>query len=348
VRWRRRLLFGALAGLVATGALFDGAMRYHSQALAAEWWHCLVARTPPALRHELPSPVSAGLDVGELVAASAAAGVTENQGLDAITVAVVDSGMDAGHDELRERVLRGLDTVNPCGDGRSDPSGHGTAVAGIISSAAPTVRILPVRTSLSTGAQLRWANAAAIVWATNRDADVINLSNSSRSSSPSRIEHAAVRYATQRGVVLVAAAGNNPARRVAFPAAYPEVIGVTAVDRHRRLAVFASRRGKVDLAAPGTGIETFAPGGTRRVVSGTSFATPYVSAVVARLLAANPELTPDEVKQLLIDTAVGLPPEATAHADRPFGVVDLDAALQAAGVTVTDSDPRPVLAASSY
>lgn len=340
-------LFAIAVLVLGLVGAFDGTMRRHSRALASEWWSCLVARTPPALAHELPRPAddgvtaAAGLSPGALsprhLLARTRAGRLSEEGLASITIAVVDSGIeDPGGLLAAAPLSRGLDTVNPCSDGRWDPSGHGTAVAGVIASeaygAARGVTILPVRTSLSTGVQLRWANAAAIVWATNNGADIVNLSNSSNSASPSWVEHAAVRYATARGVVVVASAGNRPGRSAGYPAAYPEVIGVTSVDGANRLSVFAARKGQVDLAAPGTRIQTLDRQGRGRVVSGTSFATPFVSAVVARMLAVNPDLRPGQVRDILVSTAVPLPAEYTAVADRPFGVIDIDSALVAAGL----------------
>lgn len=367
--WRRRRGALLLTLLVWLGSgLFDAGMHAHSGTLAQEWWSCLVARTPPRIPATLAAPAPhprvgaepavpvavAGVptsvveaaaapvvepapitNVAALVDSSPAAVYAGKAGYHDVTVAIVDSGTNSAHTGLGGTVVAGLDTVNPCGDGRTDASGHGTAVAGIIAAAevgtAPGVRLLPVRTSLATGVQLRWANAAAIVWATNQGADVINLSNSSQSTSASRVERFAVRYATERGVVIVAAAGNDPYKPAGYPAAYPEVISVTAVDATGELSAFAARKGVIDVAAPGSRIRTLRAAGGHKVVSGTSFAAPFVTGIVVRMLAVNPDLSPQEVSELLRATAVPLPAATTLLAHDAFGAVDVDAALKAAG-----------------
>lgn len=347
-RRARRLAVVVLIVASLAYGIFDGAMRYHSRALATEWWQCLVSRSPPDVGAELLDrfPAAQAADLAahpapttnprELVGRSRAAVQSGKYGYADITVAVVDSGIASG--TIGDALVAGLDTVNPCGNGTSDANGHGTAVAGIIASpehgAAAGVRILPVRTSLSTGVQLRWANAAAVVWATNRGANVINLSSSSQSSTPSVVERSAIRYAVSRGVVLVAAAGNSRYKSATYPAGYPDVISVTSTDGDGALSSFAARRGRIDVAAPGGMIETTGVDGQARVVSGTSFAAPFVSAVVARLLAVNPDLSPDEVAALLRDTASALPDSAWELADVPFGLINVDAALKAAGVAL--------------
>lgn len=358
-RWRSIVVIVAL--VAASHGAFGAEMRFHSRSLANEWWDCLVSGTPPTMHHELLEaskhhmaaqrarrgvPSEAGFDLPPISPQEA---VHEALGLVAwpetelaeITVAVIDSGVSGTHhDFMPEQVMEGLDAVNPCGDGRTDPSGHGTAVAGVIASGrygvSPQVRILPVRTSLATGTAPRFLTATAIVWATNRGADVINLSRSSRAHTPSRLERAAVRYATERGVVLVASAGNNPFQPATYPAAYPEVISVTAVNGYDQLSVFAARRGHIDVAAPGSRVTTLEAGGDFRAASGTSLAAPFVAASIARLKAANPMLTPAQLRDLLKTTARPLQGEAPEEADRSFGVVDLDAAVRAA-LSTTDS-----------
>lgn len=352
-RWRGIVLVIAL--IAASHGVLGPETRYHSQSLANEWWDCLVSQTPPTMHHELIEasrnhnaarrsrqgiPSEAGLDLPsvspqESVHAALDSVAWPETGLAEITIAVIDSGVSGTHHGfMPEQVMEGLDAVNPCGDGRTDPSGHGTAVAGVIASGqfgvAPQVKILPVRTSLATGIAPRFLTAGAIMWATNRGADVINLSRSSRAHTPSRLERAAVRYATNRGVVLVASAGNNPFEPATYPAAYPEVISVTAVNGYDQLSVFAARRGHIDVAAPGSRVTTLDVDGDFRAASGTSLAAPFVAASIARLKAANPMLTPDQLRRLLTTTARPLQGETTKQIKEPFGIVDLDAAVRAA------------------
>lgn len=331
----------------------------HARVLASEWARCALSGEPPtrydalidAYRAEVArTRRRAGHPVEDrrslplvtprsVLDRSRGSLVIGEAGLPQVTVAIIDSGIDGWHRELRDsQVLPGLDLLNPCGDGRTDVSGHGTAVAGVIAShstgAASGVRLLPVRTSLGTGTSMRWMSAAAIKWAADNGADVINISRASRSSRPSRVEHAAVRYATQQGVVIVASAGNDPRRPVAYPAAYPEVIAVTSVNGRGRLSAFAAHHGGVDLAAPGSKVETLAVDGGYRVGSGTSISAPLVTATVARIRAINPQLGPRQIQHLLKQSSSPLPFGGPDGEPVPFGVLDFDAALRAAGASM--------------
>lgn len=363
---QRGQLVMVLAVVVALAVSTSPDLGTHGRVLANEWWDCLRTGEPPvryealinAYREEVARTRRlAGLPVEDrdslpvvspssVLDRSRGALVVGDSHLPDVTVAIIDSGIDGWHPDLRGSVvLPGLDLVNPCGDGRTDVHGHGTAVAGVIASqsfgAASGVRLLPVRTSLGTGRALRWMGAAAIVWAANNGADVINISRASASVRPSRLEHAAVRYATDRGVAIVASAGNDPSRPVAYPAAYPEVISVTSTDGYGQLSVFASHRGDVDLAAPGSRVETLAVDGGFRTGSGTSIAAPIVAATVARLKAVNPQLGPRQIKDLLASTASVLPYGGPGGADMPFGLLDVEAALRAAGASMIARAPAP-------
>jgi len=333
-----------------------------TRALAREWVSCLLAGEPPENAFTMPVPAVQRPTAGRsspdtpdeaLLDPRWGADLLGISRLDTppsladITVAVIDSGIDARHPVFGDAVRPGLDLLNPCGDGRTDHRGHGTQVAGVIAAlpgnaggivgAATGVQLLPVRVG-ALGQRLRWLDAAAIVWAVQHGADVINISASSRSDRPSRVEHAAIRYAVSRGVVVVASAGNIPGALARFPAAYPEVISVTAVDLDRALPP-VTIRGKVDIAAPGDVMVVAAPGGRYTRAWGTSFAVPYVSAVAARMKAADPSLTPGQVRRVLMATAR---PVKVAPGQRPpsFGVVDPAAALAAVGA------PQPLMLAA--
>lgn len=115
---------------------------------------------------------------------------------------------------------------------------------------------------------------------------------------------------------------------------------MTAVDGSDRLAVFATRSGRIDVAAPGSHIAALTPGGGHAIVSGSSFATPFVAALAARMLAVDPGLTPADVARILRASSRPLRSSTTAAADIRFGVVDVDAALRWAGVVVPTLVPR--------
>ncbi|MEO3773798.1 type VII secretion-associated serine protease mycosin [Micromonospora sp. B9E7] len=238
-----------------------------------------------------------------------------------VTVAVVDSGVDRVHPQLAERVLAGTDLLDAGGDGSRDCAGHGTGVASIIAAAprpgvafhglAPDARILPVRVSEQQVVQGRESGrtvsadefARAIRWAVDHDADVVNLSVVLYADDPE--VRSAVRYAVDRDVVLVAAAGNlhdNGDPRP-FPAGYDGVLGVGAIRADGGRAAFSQTGPYVDLVAPGSEVLTAAPGAGHHRVEGTSYAAPFVAATAALLREYRPELTAAQVAERIIATA---------------------------------------------
>lgn len=222
-----------------------------------------------------------------------------------VTVAVIDSGV-ARHPDLAGRFARGKDFVAKT-DGRTDPNGHGTHVAGIIAMTAnnnvggaglaPDVAIMPVVVADAGGSVRSSDSARGIIWAVDHGADVLNMSYSGSISS---VEQKAIQYAQSKGAVTVAAAGNayldsggglsNP---VQYPAAFPGVLGVGAVNKSLRRSSFSEVGKQVDLVAPGgsgqfnspRGIfSTYGSSGYVRM-PGTSMAAPYASATVALTIA---------------------------------------------------------------
>ncbi|WP_431960492.1 type VII secretion-associated serine protease mycosin [Actinacidiphila sp. bgisy160] len=272
-----------------------------------------------------------------------------------VTVAVLDTGVDGTHPDLTGQVLEGKDMVG-FGARRGDPAWarHGTGMAGIIAGhghgpggsegvlgIAPEARILPVRVILEDKDPQRKkarttrgsALADGIRWAADHGADVINLSlgDDSRTAHPEAQEDEAIQYALRKGVVVVASAGNGgeQGNRVSYPAAYPGVIAVAAVDRYGSRAAFSTRRWYATVAAPGVDVVIADP--SRRYYEGwgTSTASAYASGTAALVRAAYPRLSPAQVKRLLEDTARGTPAggrdDAVGH-----GLVDPEAALKAA------------------
>ncbi|RAO03825.1 Minor extracellular protease Epr [Micromonospora saelicesensis] len=238
-----------------------------------------------------------------------------------VTVAVVDSGVDRVHPQLAGRVLAGADLLDPGGDGGRDCAGHGTGVASIIVAAprsdvafrglAPGARILPVRVSEQQVVQGRESGrtvsadefARAIRWAVDHDADVVNLSVVLYADDPE--VRSAVRYAVDRDVVLVAAAGNlhGSGDPRPFPAGYDGVLGVGAIGADGGRATFSQTGPYVDLVAPGSEVLTAAPGAGHHRVEGTSYAAPFVAATAALLREYRPELTAAQVAERIIATA---------------------------------------------
>ncbi|MGZ0234919.1 type VII secretion-associated serine protease mycosin [Streptomyces sp. CPS1] len=272
-----------------------------------------------------------------------------------VTVAVLDTGVQADHPDLVGNVLPAQDMIGfGARPGDRTWGRHGTAMAGIIAGhghgpgradgvmgVAPEARILPVRVILEDSDPARakarttrgGALAEGIRWAADHGADVINLSlgDDSASAHPEPGEDEAVQYALQKGVVVVASAGNGGDKgdHVSYPAAYPGVIAATAVDRYGTRAAFSTRRWYATVSAPGVDVVIADPDHKYYAGWGTSAASAYVSGVAALIKSAHPGLSPAQVKTLLEDTAED-PPVGGRDDSRGFGEIDPVAALRAA------------------
>lgn len=255
-----------------------------------------------------------------------------------VVVAVVDSGVDATHPDLKDNVADGYDIVAAT-DGKVDENGHGTGVAALIAAhghgtddgvlgVAPRASILPVRVSGRSG-QYGSADAArAIRWAADRGADVINVSGGAPTDDPRM--RGAVGYAQARDVVLVASAGNTDQgdKKVGYPAAYPGVIAVSAVDADREFSAESVQGPEVALAAPGERVVTATTGHDYAVGVGTSDASALVSGTAALVRARYPELDAAAVVNRLLRTAADRGPRGR-DTRYGYGVVDPVAALTA-------------------
>ncbi|MFI7404385.1 type VII secretion-associated serine protease mycosin [Streptomyces sp. NPDC049541] len=279
--------------------------------------------------------------------------ITKGRG---ITVAVLDTGVEADHPDLVGNVLPAQDMIGfGAKQGDRAWARHGTAMAGIIAGhghgpgdadgvmgVAPEAKILPVRVILEDGDTARGkarstrgnALAEGIRWATDHGADVINLSlgDDSASAHPEPAEDEAVQYALKKNVTVVASAGNGGDKgdHVSYPAAYPGVIAATAVDRFGVRASFSTRRWYATVSAPGDKIVIADPDHKYYEGWGTSAASAFVSGAVALIKAAHPGLTPAQIKQLLEATARN-PPAGGRDDSRGFGLIDPVAAIKAAG-----------------
>ncbi|MEV8535872.1 type VII secretion-associated serine protease mycosin [Streptomyces sp. NPDC051211] len=298
-------------------------------------------------------------------------GTTRGEG---ITVAVLDTGVDSAHPDLAGQVLDGTDLVG-MGASRGDRTWarHGTAMAGIIAGhghgadrrdgvlgIAPAAKILPIRVILEEGdpgrAKARSSKGGALAqgirWAADHGADVINLSlgDDSDSAHHEAAEDEAVQYALAKGVVVVASAGNSGKRGdpVSYPAAYPGVIAVTAVDRKGRKAGFSTRKWYATVSAPGVGVVIPDPDLKYYEGWGTSAAAAFVSGAVALVRSAHPGLSPAQIKRLLEETASDAPGGGRDDS-RGHGLVDPVAALQAAErITPEAALPVPAAYGSRY
>ncbi len=231
-------------------------------------------------------------------------------GAPGVIVAVLDSGVRASHPDLAGKVLAGRDFI----DGDSNPTdenGHGTAVAGLIGAAtgngmgmasvAWKTSILPVRVLGKDGSGSHSGIAEGIVWATDQGANVINLSLGGTGSS-STLQNA-INYAWSKGVVIVAAAGNNGDSVPCYPAACTNVVAVSATNSSDARTDWSNYGSYVDIAAPGANILTLSGSSGYAAMDGTSFSSPVTAGVVALMRAANPTLSNANLVNALLANA---------------------------------------------
>jgi subtilisin family serine protease len=227
-------------------------------------------------------------------------------------IAVVDSGVQASQPELVGRVLPGYDFVNS-DTNPADDLGHGTKVSGVLAALGMNslgvagtcwdCKILPVKVADSAGNVTFSNGAAGIVWATDHGAKVINMSWG-KTSANSTLQ-AAVDYAHSHGAVLIAAAGNEGNKAKFYPAAYPGVLSVAAVDQNDALYSWSTRGLWVRLAAPGCAYTTF-KGSNWGSFCGTSAAAPIVSGIAGLILAYKPNATQAEIENAIVSTTVAI------------------------------------------
>ncbi|GGI69242.1 peptidase S8 [Saccharopolyspora subtropica] len=257
---------------------------------------------------------------------------------DGVVVAVLDSGVDARTPQLAGSVLPGVDVITP-GGGTADTDcyGHGTFVAGIIAAqpmpgigfagVAPGARILPVRDAWGSDDGSAATMARGIRVAVDSGARVINISAST--DYPDEGLRAAVDYAKARDVLIVAAAANDAQQGnpTTYPASYPGVLAVGAIDASGRRADFSQTGPFLGLVAPGVDVQSIGPGGPGHWQGdGTSYATPFVAGTAALVRAYHPELTAQQVLDRLLRTAihpgVSVPdPELGWGTVNPYGAV---------------------------
>lgn len=266
-----------------------------------------------------------------------------------IKVAILDTGIDVRHEDLK---VAGGYAVHKC-RGRcaadyDDDHGHGTHVAGTVAAidndlgvlgVAPAVDLYAVKVLNQMGSSVSYTNVVeGIIWAADNDMNIINMSIGS-TSYPEAI-HDAVKYAHGEGVLSVAAAGNNGDWETVdpvYPAAYPEVMAIGAVEQKDGdndecddvvIAEFSNHTSGVDLVAPGVDVLSTYPGNRYTEGTGTSMATPHVAGAAALVWSANPDLTNDEVRTILQENAEEL---GFGSDYQGKGLVRADLAVSAAG-----------------
>ncbi len=214
-----------------------------------------------------------------------------------LIVGILDSGIQA-HPQFDDVYIVHIDLA---GGGVAGPgAAHGTSVASIITGTegiAPQAELFVVRVLDDKGLGNSYHVAEGIVQAVDLGVKVINMSLGLYQDTP--LLRQAVRYADDRGVILVAAAGNDGFNRMPYPAAYEQVLAVTAVDAQGRQAVFPNQSHEIDFAAPGVGVRAAKEDEGTMLFSGTSAAAPFVSGTLAALMTGEEALSPREAVKLM-------------------------------------------------
>ena len=253
-----------------------------------------------------------------------------------IVVAVVDTGVDYNHEDLRNNIWTNANEIAGNGiddDGNGyiddnygwnfsdknnntlDNNGHGTHVSGTIAGEnnnygvtgiAYDSKIMPVKVLNESGSGSYSSISKGIRYAVDNGANVINLSLGG--AYPNLTLESAIDYASSKGVVVVMAAGNDGDESPDYPAryAYKSGIAVGAVDKNNNMPDFSNRSGMDEIAyvtAPGVKVYSSVPNNQYATYRGTSMASPHVAGIVALMLSANPNLTEAQVRQIVTETA---------------------------------------------
>lgn len=247
-----------------------------------------------------------------------------------VTVAVLDTGVDASHPVLRGHVVEGWDYVgddaDPDDEAGGRASGHGTFVAGLVNLVAPDATVISMRVLNTEGEGEGYLIAEAIHDAVMMGAKVVNLSLGTANEIESRVLTDMIKWARSQGTITTAAAGNDGTEEKHWPAAQPEVVSVAALDvTNNQLAAYSNRGSWVDVAALGTELISLAPGGGYELWSGTSMATPIVSAQLSLIVSAKPRLDLKQVEEQVWDTSRKL-----KGAKLRYGGIDIPASILSA------------------
>lgn len=297
----------------------------------------LVARNYSPPDAPATQPVEANdTDVGqqwalETVDAANAWGLSQGEGT---LIAVLDTGVDLDHPDLVDKVRVDIDKDFANGDDDADDDhGHGTHVAGIAAATTDNAEgiaglgweaeILPLKVMDIEGEGSIANLANAIEYAADQGADVINMSLGGGPFNCPLAVQTAVNYAYDKGVVLLAASGNQgQVEPPVFPANCEHVLGVAATGEGDNLASYSISGAHVSVAAPGTRIYSTLRGGRYGTMSGTSMATPHVAGLAALVRSSYPGYTPDQIASSILDNAEDLGP---AGWDQEYGCGRIDA-----------------------
>ncbi len=260
-------------------------------------------------------------------------------GSSAVAIAILDTGVRSTHPDLTGKIIAGRNFVGADANAWEDGNGHGTHSAGIAAARSDNgvgvagvcweCSLVVARVLDDNGLGVWSGVAAAIVWAADQPAvRVISLNLGGTATDAATLS--AVNYASGRGKILVAAAGNTYGGNVLFPAQFENCIAVSASNNNDLLADFSAQGSAIDLAAPGAEVYssfgTPNTGNTYAVLSGTSMAAPHVAGLAGLVWSINPALSPARVRHVMEMTAKDL---GSLGRDVQFGVGRIDAGKSA-------------------
>ena len=270
------------------------------------------------IKYSLPTPFTPNdslyLDYQwNLPIISAEQGWERTQGKESMIIAIVDTGLDLEHPEFIGKLVDGINILEPDSPPLDD-DGHGTHVAGIIAANTNNFegiagitwhnKIMPIKVLDQSGAGTLFDVAQGVFWATDHGAKVINLSLGNYAES--KFLHDAIKYAFSKDVVLVAASGNDGTDQLGYPASYPEVIAVSAIDYDQTIVEFSNYGKYVDVVAPGVNIASTYPSNQYASLSGTSMASPHVAGLAGLIRSIDPTLSNQQINQIIKNTATDL------------------------------------------
>ncbi|MBS4175955.1 S8 family serine peptidase [Lederbergia citrea] len=257
------------------------------------------------------------------------------KGSSAIKVAVIDTGVQTNHPDLKGKIVSAKNITG------GSPQQHGTHVAGIIAASinkkgvvgvAPNVKIMPINVFYGSSAYTDDI-VEGIVYAADKGADVINMSLGSYGYS--YYMDVATAYAKSKGSIIIAAAGNDDTNRETYPAALSSVIAVSATDSNDSITWFSNYGYHIDFSAPGQNIYSTSTGSSYKNMDGTSMAAPVVSGVAALILSKNPMLSPVQVENILKKSSKDLGSKGWDYL-YGYGRVDAYKALQKTPVPLSN------------
>ena len=225
-----------------------------------------------------------------------------------VRVAVIDSGIDASHPALKDKVKGAVEAsveggrvvFRPSKGG--DAAGHGTACAGIITSIAPDAELYSVKVLGANASGSGEMFMAGLDYAIKQKIEIINLSLGTTKPQYHKPLHDLLDMAYHAGCIVVAAANNLP--QPSFPSIFSSSLVSVVKDERKDPFQFGYRYGEViEMIAPGVQVQTAWPGGGYRQLTGNSFACPHIVGIIALILEAHPDLTPFEVKTILYTIA---------------------------------------------